>query len=219
MLWVHPEARQLSLVAAVLPFHECQNRLGTAPSQCLPSSLSPSLLLRQYLTDMYAVHAVLEESLASAADAEAADLAAMAALAAPGRQRHERLLAALELFGLEAGLARSVALLQDWRRLRAVGTQQPSCASGQQEQQELEHQQEGQQPGSGGGKGGHAASPAAATGHAAAYAAYIASLARLRGAAEGPDEEEQVSSRLSSCVFVAGHDHSGVACCCCCSSA
>lgn len=122
----------------------------------------------QYLADMYAVHAALEESLAAAADAEAA---AAGAAGAAGGQQHQRLLSALELFGLEQGLARSAALLQDLRQL----AQQPGAA--QQAQQAAD---------------GSSTSSLPASQQAAAYASYIASLARLRAAAEGKEEEEQV---------------------------
>ncbi|PRW60809.1 heme oxygenase [Chlorella sorokiniana] len=126
----------------------------------------------QYLADMYAVHAALEESLAAVADAEAA---AAGAAGAAGGQGHQRLLSALELFGLEQGLARSTALLHDLQRL----AQQEGSA------------QQAQQP-----AGGGAAQPLPPTQQAAAYASYVASLARLRGAAEGPEEEEQAVLRL-----------------------
>lgn len=130
----------------------------------------PVLTDLQYLADMYAVHAALEESLAAAADAEAA------AAGADGGQGHQRLLSALDLFGLEQGLARSAALLHDLQRL----LQQPGSAQQAQQQQ---------QP-----AGSSAAPPLPASQQAAAYAAYIASLARLRTAAEGPEEEEQVGA-------------------------
>ena len=117
---------------------------------------------------MHSVHAALEQSLAAAADAQRQ----AAAPAAPAdRPRRERLLAALELFGSQAGLARSAALLQDLQQFTAAS------GAGQQQQQQQ----------AGGGQG-----PAAASQHAAAYAAYIASLARLCAAADGPEEEEQV---------------------------
>ncbi len=136
---------------------------GAAP--CLPALTLPNppfTCCSQYLADMYAVHAALEESLAAAADAEAA---------AAGAAGHQRLLSALELFGLEQGLARSAALLQDLQRL----AQQPGSA------------QQAQQAAQSG-----AAQPLPPTQQAAAYAAYIASLARLRTSAEGPEEEGQV---------------------------
>lgn len=133
-------------------------------------SLDPPTLHTQYLSDMHAVHAALEESLAAAAGAQRQ--AAAAATAPADRQRHERLLAALDLFGSEVGLARSAALLQDLQRLSAAGSD-----SDQQQQQQA----------SGGSQ-----APAAASQHAAAYAAYIASLARLCAAADGLEEEEQV---------------------------
>jgi hypothetical protein len=131
----------------------------------LPPLPPPAL---QYLADLHAVHAALEASLATAA---AAELAAGSSSQVP---------AALELFSREQGFDRGSALLQDLQRLLAAGQQEQAAAS------------------SGSSSGAAAASGAAAlalpapTQHAAAYAAYIASLARLCTAAEGPAELEEV---------------------------
>ena len=151
---------------------------GAAP--CLPALTLPNppfTCCSQYLADMYAVHAALEESLAAAADAEAA------AAGAAGAAGHQHLLSALELFGMEQGLARSAALLQDLQRL----AQQPGSAQQAQQAQQPGSAQQAQQAQQSG-----AAQPLPPTQQAAAYAAYIASLARLRTSAEGPEEEGQV---------------------------
>lgn len=125
-----------------------------------------------YLADLHAVHAALEDSLAAAEGAEVEALAA-AGDAAGDAVRHQQLLAALRLFGPSQGLARATALRQDLQRLAAQPQQE-----GQQEQQQ---------------QGGKVPPP---TQHAAAYASYLASLARQRRAAEGPQEEERVSAPL-----------------------
>lgn len=157
---------------ATLPTCPFSTPCNAAVLRSMAPYVPPVMIDSQYLADMYAVHAALEESLAAAADAEAA------AAGAAGGQGHQRLLSALDLFGLEQGLARSAALLHDLQRL----SQQPGSAQHVQQQQQ-------QQP-----AGSSAAPPLPATQQAAAYASYIASLARLRAAAEGPEEEEQVGA-------------------------
>lgn len=125
----------------------------------------------QYLADLYAVHADLERSMAQAAAALGSASPAAAASPSP-------LLCALRLFGPEQGLDRAGALLRDLQRIAARS-----------------QQQEQQRAAAAAGYGEDYAPPAP-TQHAAALAAYLASLARLCRAAEGPAEEEQVGARV-----------------------
>lgn len=127
----------------------------------------------QYLADLYAVHAGLERSMAQAAAALGG--------AAPAGAPSTPLLSALQLFGPQQGLDRASALLHDLRRIVARSQQQgqgQAAVAG----------------GVDGGYGGTSEDPPPPTQHAAALAAYLASLARLCRAAEGPDEEEQVGA-------------------------
>lgn len=131
----------------------------------------------QYLADLYAVHADLERSVAQAAAALGSASPAAAASPSP-------LLCALRLFGPEQGLDRAGALLRDLQRIVARS-----------------QQQEQQRAAAAAGYGEDYAPPAP-TQHAAALAAYLASLARLCRAAEGPAEEEQATLRLLANAYV-----------------
>lgn len=135
----------------------------------------------QYLADLYAVHAGLERSMAQAAAALGG--------AAPAGAPSTPLLSALQLFGPQQGLDRASALLHDLRRIVARSQQQgqgQAAVAG----------------GVDGGYGGTSEDPPPPTQHAAALAAYLASLARLCRAAEGPDEEEQAVLRLLANAYI-----------------
>jgi hypothetical protein len=134
----------------------------------------PSTAL-QYLADLHAVHAALEASLATAAAAELA--------AGSGSQ----LPAALQLFSREQGFDRSSALLLDLQHVLAAGQQEQDAASSSSSS-------------SGAAAGSGAAALPPPTQHAAAYAAYIASLARLCTAAEGPAELTEVRRPVPLCA-------------------
>lgn len=121
----------------------------------------------QYLSDMHAVHAALEGSIARAAQ----EVAAPSSVAA-GTQQQQRLLQWLGLFGAEQGLDRAEPLLQD---LAAVRPQQEHISAS-----------------SSSSSNGGSSSAHSPTQHAAAYASYISSLGRLCRAAEGPQELEEV---------------------------
>ncbi|KAI3429555.1 hypothetical protein D9Q98_005643 [Chlorella vulgaris] len=131
----------------------------------------------QYLSDMHAVHAALEGSIARAAQ----EVAAPSSVAA-GTQQQQRLLQWLGLFGAEQGLDRAEPLLQD---LAAVRPQQEHISAS-----------------SSSSSNGGSSSAHSPTQHAAAYASYISSLGRLCRAAEGPQELEEAVLRLLGNAFI-----------------